>query len=215
MRSASTASKERGRSRDERVRDAALYTAQILDGFQSNPYRSVILGQGVKRKSTIRTIRARQSVAVKFNFYLRTDQARGPDRRARVSRHVGPHERHGRARSGALLLRGFRVAARGRYYKQGAAVFWSDDYTGGAPPLGRRVSTGGRPRALAVLEHQPRLRLTYAIQPQKRILGLMSGLKLGASADVIDFSYDEYTLGGTPITNARAYILGLNLSALF
>ena len=43
----------------------------------------------------------------------------------------------------------------------------------------------------------------------------MSGLKLGASADVVQFDYDEYTLGGTRISNARAYIASLNFGLLF
>ena len=43
----------------------------------------------------------------------------------------------------------------------------------------------------------------------------MTGLKVGASADAIQFDYDEYTLGGVPVTNARAFILGANLSASF
>ena len=43
----------------------------------------------------------------------------------------------------------------------------------------------------------------------------MTGLKIGAAADVIQFDYSEYTLGGVPVTNARAFIFGANLSALF
>ena len=43
----------------------------------------------------------------------------------------------------------------------------------------------------------------------------MTGLKLGAAADIIHFNYDEYTLGGVPIKNARALLLGANLSAAF
>jgi hypothetical protein len=43
----------------------------------------------------------------------------------------------------------------------------------------------------------------------------MTGLKLGAAADVVQFDYSEYTLGGVPVTNARAFILGANLSAQF
>jgi hypothetical protein len=68
-----------------------------------------------------------------------------------------------------------------------------------------------------------RLRLTYNLQPASkpgtsgpgRFIGIFSGLKLGASADAMQFFYDEYTLAGAEIGNARAYILGLNLSALF
>ena len=40
----------------------------------------------------------------------------------------------------------FRVTARGRFYMQNGAIFWSDDYTGGLPPLGPKGSywTGDR-----------------------------------------------------------------------
>ena len=38
---------------------------------------------------------------------------------------------------------------------------------------------------------------------------------LGNPRPAINYSIDEYTLGGLPITNARAYIVGLNLSAQF
>jgi hypothetical protein len=43
----------------------------------------------------------------------------------------------------------------------------------------------------------------------------MESLKLGGSANVTNFTYTEYTLGGTPITNARAYVGTVSLSAVF
>jgi hypothetical protein len=195
-----------------------VYTAQIVDGFQSNPYRSVILGQGVKAQEHHPNERARQSAAVRFNFYLRP---------IKLALRVGGRVYHDTwdITSGTgeieaeryVFLEGLRVAARGRFYKQSGAVFWSDDYTGGAPPLGPKGQYWTGDRELSPFwSIGLGLRLTYTIQPQKgRLLGLMSALKLGAAADVVDYSYDEYTLGGTPITNARAYILGLNLSAVF
>ena len=47
------------------------YTAQILEGFQSSPYRSVILGQGLKAQEHHPDNRARQSIAARGNFYVR------------------------------------------------------------------------------------------------------------------------------------------------
>ena len=47
------------------------YTAQILDGFQSNPYRSVILAQGLKAQEHHPENRARQAVALRANLYIR------------------------------------------------------------------------------------------------------------------------------------------------
>ena len=193
------------------------YTAQIIEGFQSSPYRSVILGQGLKTQEHHPETRARQSVAARANLYIRP---------LKVAIRIGGRVYRdtwditsgtGELEAERYLFEGFRVAARGRYYKQTGASFWSDDYTGGDPPLGPKGQyfTGDRelsPFSSIALG----LRFTYGIQPARgRLLGLMTGLKLGVGADVIQFSYDEYTLGGVPITNARAYILGANLSASF
>jgi hypothetical protein len=56
----------------------------------------------------------------------------------------------------------------------------------------------------------------YTITPaQGRILGILLELKFGLSGDVIAFHYDEYTLGGESISNARAYLGTLSVEALF
>lgn len=193
------------------------YTAQILNGFQSNPYRSVILAQGVKAQEHHPDNRFRHAVTARVNLYLR------PIKLALRFTGRAYHDTWdvtsgtGEVEAERYLFEGFRVAARGRYYRQGAALFWSDDYTGGAPPLGPKGQYWTGDRELSPFSsYGLGLRVTYGIEATKgRLLGLMTGLKLGASADAIQFDYDEYTLGGTPITNARAYILGVNVSASF
>ncbi len=50
---------------------------------------------------------------------------------------------------------------------------------------------------------------------EKKVLGFLSQLRLVAAANIIDFSYDEYTLGGQPVTGTFAYLLNLGLSAGF
>ena len=37
------------------------YTAQLLDGFQSDPYRSVIIGEGIKAQEHVPNDRAREA----------------------------------------------------------------------------------------------------------------------------------------------------------
>jgi hypothetical protein len=193
------------------------YTAQIIEGFQSSPYRSVILAQGVEAQEHHPEERARQSVALRMNIYLRP---------IKVAIRIGGRVYRdtwditsgtGELEAERYLLEGLRLAAHGRYYKQTGASFWSDDYTGGDPPLGPKGQYWTGDRELSPFSSIGLgLRLTYSLQPAKgRLLGLMTGLKLGASGDVVQFTYDEYTLGGTPVNGARAYILGLNLSALF
>lgn len=193
------------------------YTAQILNGFQSNPYRSVILAQGLKAQEHHPENRARQSISARANIYIRPIKLalRFGVRAYRDTWDITSGT--GDVEVEKYLFEGFRVAARGRYYKQGGASFWSDDYTGGDPPLGPKGQYWTGDRELSPFSSVAvGLRLSYGLQPAKgRILGLMTGVKLGASADVIQFDYDEYTLAGVPITNARAYILGANVSALF
>jgi len=129
----------------------------------------------------------------------------------------------GEAEVERYLWEGFRIAARGRYYRQSGALFWSDDYTGGDPPLGPKGQYWTGDRELSPFSSLSLgLRLTYNLQPASkpgggpgRFVGIFSGLKFGASADAMQFFYDEYTLAGQELGNTRAYILGLNLSALF
>ncbi|MBX3189891.1 MAG: DUF3570 domain-containing protein [Labilithrix sp.] len=193
------------------------YTAQLLEGFQSNPYRSVILAQGLKAQEHHPENRARQSVSLRANLYIRPIKLA-----VRIGGRVYRDTWDITSGTGDVeveryFFEGFRLAARGRYYKQGGAVFWSDDYTGGDPPLGPKGQYWTGDRELSPFSSWAvGLRMTYAVQPAKgRLLGLMSTLKLGAAFDTIQFDYDEYTLAGVPVTNARAYIIGFNLSAGF
>jgi len=193
------------------------YTAQLLEGFQSNPYRSVILAQGLKAQEHHPENRARQSVSARANLYIRPIKL-AVRIGARVYRDTWDiTSGTGDIEAERYLFEGLRVAARGRYYKQGGASFWSDDYTGGDPPLGPKGQYWTGDRELSPFSSIAfGLRLTYNLQPtQGRLLGLMTGFKVGAAADIIQFDYDEYTLAGTPITNARAFIFGLNASASF
>jgi hypothetical protein len=192
------------------------YTAQLLDGFQSNPYRSIIVAQGLKAQEHHPGVRARQALALRLNWYIRpikiAFRLTGRVYRDTWDITSGTGELEGER----YLTEGLRMAVRGRFYKQTGALFWSDDYTGGDAPLGPKGQyfTGDRELSpfwsLAV-----GTRVTYTIHPSARadggtprVAGLFTDVKLGASADLMQFSYDEYTLAGTPITNARAYIVG-------
>jgi hypothetical protein len=192
-----------------------VYGAEILTGFQSNPYRSVVLGEGVQAQEHHPENRTRESVGVRANFYLRplksalrlglrgywdTWDIRSGTFDAEIERYFGAP---------------FRVALRGRAYKQTGAVFWSDDYTGGAVGARGQYWTGDRELS-PFFSLLGGVRAIYTIAPeQKRILGLMTQLRFGASFDLIAFHYDEYTLGGLPVENARAILGMATLTAVF
>ncbi|MEO6420016.1 MAG: DUF3570 domain-containing protein [Polyangiaceae bacterium] len=194
-----------------------VYTAQITNGFQSNPYRSVILAEGLKAQEHEPDNRARQALALRANYFIR------PWRAALRLGVRGYYDTWGiKSGTGDVELEkyfgeSFRLQGRGRVYRQSGAVFWSDDYSGGDRPLGPRGQYWTGDRELSPMTSVlVGLKAAYAISPSKgRILGMMTNLKFSASADMIQFDYDEYTLGGSTISSARAFIFGLSLSAIF
>ncbi len=190
-----------------------VYTGQIINGFQSNPYRSVILADGVKAQEHVPENRARQSMALRGNLFLRPLKAalrigvRGYWDTWNVS--AGDVE----AELEKYLGDSFRVTLRGRVYAQTGAIFWSDDYTGGeGGGSGRPQYWSKGDRELSpFVSFMGGLRAIYAARPETgRYLGILSGVRLGLSGDVVQFAYSDYTLAGTPIGNARAWIFGLN-----
>ncbi|HEY1956652.1 MAG TPA: DUF3570 domain-containing protein [Polyangiaceae bacterium] len=195
----------------------AIYTLQILHGFQSDPYRSVYVGEGLKAQEFTPLDRMRHAIALRGNWYIRgfKGAVRVGLRGYRDSWNIwsGEAELEIEKYFGAS----FRAAINGRFYKQTGAIFWSDDYSGGNPPLGPKGSYFTGDRELSpFFSVMGGLKLTYQVAAtEKKVLGFMTGLRLVAAANVMDFSYDEYTLGGQPITGALAYLLNLGLNAGF
>jgi hypothetical protein len=199
------------------VETQLTYSAQLVDGFQSDPYRSVILGEGIKAQEHEPTDRAREAVTARVAWYLRSIKGA-----LRLSIR-GYHDTWA-IDSGAVeaefeksLGESLRLMARGRFYKQSGAVFWSDDYTGGRPPLGPRGQYWTGDRELSPFwSWLGGLRVVWTLAPVgHRLLGIMQSLKLAGSGNVTGFSYDQYTLGGVPVSNAIAYVGTLSLSAAF
>jgi hypothetical protein len=192
------------------------YTGQLLDGLQSDPYRSIVLGDGVKAQEHEPTRRAREALTARMALYLRPI-------RAAVRLSLRAYYDTWAIKSGTAELEfekslgeSVRVMLRGRLYDQTGALFWSDDYTGGAPPLGPKGQYWSGDRELSPFwSWLGGVRLVWTLAPTDgRILRIIESLKLAASGSVTGFTYSQYTLGGTPVSNARAYLgtLSLNLS---
>ena len=193
------------------------YSAQIVDGFQSDPYRSVVLGEGLLAQEHEPNERAREALTVRVAWYLRA--IKGALRVALRGYHdtwaidSGSAELEAEKSVGEAL----RILLRGRIYRQTGAVFWSDDYTGGSAPLGPRGQYWSGDRELSPLTSWLLgLRAVWSLTPvNKRLLSVLESLKVAGSAHVLASSYDEYTLAGIPISNARAYVGTLSLGASF
>jgi hypothetical protein len=193
-----------------------VYTAELQHGFLQNPYRAVVLGEGLKAQEHHPENRARESLTARVNLFIKPIKS---------ALHLGVRAywdtwdiKSGTAEADLerRFFESLRLSVRGRFYKQTGALFWSDDYTGGEPPLGPKGQYWTGDRELSPFSSfSGGLRAIWEVNPQKRILGIMSGIKLSAAGDVVVYHYDEYTLGGQSIFDARAYIGTLSFTALF
>jgi hypothetical protein len=188
-----------------------------VDGFQSDPYRSVIIGEGVQAQEHEPNERAREAITARVAWYVRA--LKGALRAA-----VRAYHDTWAIDSGSLELEAekslgdaLRVTLRGRLYRQSGALFWSDDYTGGAPPLGPKGQYWSGDRELSpFFSWMIGLRVVWSLAPARgRLFGFVQSLKLTGSAHLSNYSYDEYTLGGIPVSNANAYVGTLSLDAAF
>lgn len=194
-----------------------VYTAQILNGFQSDPYRSVIIFNGDVAEEHVPDMRIREALALRANFFLRP--IRGALRFSLRAYDDTWNIYSGTAEAEFEKYIGepFRLTARARLYAQTGAIFWSDDYTGGAPPLGPKGSYWTGDRELSPFwSWAIGGRAVYTFTRSKgRLLGVMTSFKAAASFDVVNATYSEYTLGGIPVDNAHELIGQLSLQALF
>ena len=194
-----------------------LYTTQIINGFQSDPYRSVIIAAGDVAQEHVPDMRIREAVALRANIFLRPIRAalrfsvRGYEDTWDIQSGTGEAEFE------QYLGDAFRVTLRGRLYAQSGAIFWSDDYTGGNPPLGPKGSYWTGDRELSPFwSWTVGARAVYTLTKSRgRLLGIMTSLKLGGSFDVINPNYEQFTLGGLPIEGAHEYVGQLSATALF
>jgi uncharacterized protein DUF3570 len=194
-----------------------IYTGQILNGFQSDPYRSVIISNGIIAQENVPDIRIRNAFAVRANFFLRDIKAALRFSIRAYNDTWDIYSGTGEAEFEKYLGEAFRLTARGRFYMQNGAIFWSDDYTGGTPPLGPKGAYWTGDRELSPFwSWSVGGRAVYTLTPSKgRLLRVMTSFKVAGSFDVVSDTYTSYTLGSTPVDNAHEYIGQLMLQALF
>jgi hypothetical protein len=200
------------------IETQVTYTAQLLDGFQSDPYRSVILGEGIKAQEHVPNDRAREAVTARLAYYLRS--LKGALRFMARGYHDTWAINSGTVEVEAekSLGENVRVMARGRFYQQSGAVFWSDDYTGGTPPLGPRGQYWTGDRELSPFwSWLAGVRAVWTIRAEgrQRLLGFLETFQLAGSGNVQGFDYTSYTLGGVPVSNAIAYVATVSLNLGF
>jgi hypothetical protein len=190
----------------------ATATAQFLHGFQSNPYRAVRIGRTAAQEHHPED-RARYAIGIGLRIWIEPLKgALQPQLRAyrdtwdvrSLSSELGYEQTMGG---------GLRFRARGRYYTQSAAGFYSDDYV--LAPKGQYF-TGDRELSsmrTALLGAQ----FSWAVpqDTQGEVLGLLSGLEFALKADLLKSWFPDFHYDRAPVPNTSALIGSLSVLAGF
>jgi hypothetical protein len=186
--------------------------AQLLSGFQSNPYRAVWLGRAAAQEHHPRE-RARYALGLAARLWLKPIG--------------GALQVHGRAyrdtwdvRSVSAELayeRGlgdlFRVRARGRYYRQTSAAFYSDDYA--LDPAGAYFTGDRELSGMASWLGGLRVEFTPAPGEDGQVLGFMDSFKLVLKGDFLKYEFPDFHYGSLPVPNDKAVFGTLAIEGIF
>lgn len=185
-------------------------TAQLVDGFQSNPYRAVWLGRSAAQEHHPHN-RFRYAAGLGARLWIEplSGTLSANVRLYRDNwdvRSITAELAYEQSIDGAL-----RVRIRGRYYTQGEAAFFSDDY--GLRPRGQYF-TGDR--ELSDQESfMAGAQLTWTLTPgtEGASLGPLESFRLILKADFIhhEFSGFRYARASIPNLNTIMGTLGLEL----
>lgn len=187
-------------------------SAQLASGFQSNPYRAVWLGRAAAQEHHP-SERARYATTLAARLWLP-----GVGGALQLSGRLYRDSWDVQSASGELgyersLFAGLRLRARGRYYRQGGAAFYSDDYA--LAPRGayftgdRELSPMSSWLLGAWLEWRPE-----AIGPGGSVAWL-SGLRLLLKGDYLQHAFERFHYGSAEVPNRRSIFATVSVETTF
>ena len=187
-------------------------TLQLVNGFQSNPYRAVWIGRTAAQEHHPET-RVRYALGLGVNYWLKplsgAIQAFG-----RVYRDTWDV----RSITAELayeqsIAAGLRVRARGRWYSQTGAAFYSDDYA--RLPMGQYFTGDRELSPMQTITLGGKLTWSVPASEEGAVLGFMTTLDLYVKADWIGYSFDEFHYAQARVPNQDAIMLTGGLEAVF
>jgi hypothetical protein len=196
-----------------------VLTGALQHGFLENPYREVVISPANDTAlENHPDNRARGALALRARYYVKPIQTAfgvgvrgyrdtwdvlGQTYELEAERYIFPW---------------LRILARGRFYTQTGALFWSDDYTGGEPRYGPRGQYWSGDRELSPLHSYMiggRLLASWRGRPGGRILGALLAFELGANLDAMKTELQDFTWSGIPPNDTFALIGGASIRGAF
>jgi hypothetical protein len=190
----------------------AVASAQLLHGFQSNPYRGVWLGRSAAQEHHPDD-RARFAVGLGARIWLRPIGG-ALQLMARAYRDTWD-VRSVSAELGYERSLGsfFRFRVRGRYYRQGAAAFYSDDYA--LSPAGQFFTGDRELSSMASWLAGGRFEFLPTGSENGKVLGFLEQLRLVLKADALLYDFPDFHYGASLVPNTRAVFGTLSLETSF
>jgi hypothetical protein len=190
----------------------AVATAQMLHGFQANPYRAVRIGRTAAQEHHP-IDRARYAVGVGFRIWI--DPLKGAlQPQVRLYRDTWDI----RSASGELgyeqtLGQGLRFRARARYYLQSGAAFYSDDYV--LAPKGQYFTGDRELSPMHSILLGGRFSWSVPQNAEGEVLGLLSGLDITLGADWLKGFFDHFHYDRASVPNTAALFGSIGVLAAF
>jgi hypothetical protein len=187
-------------------------TAQVWHGFQSNPYRAVRIGKTAAQENEPND-RARYALTAAARYWI-TPLSSAFALEARVYRDTWAIvSLTGEMAYDQSLGRGFRLRARGRYYTQSGAAFYSDDYV--LEPRGRYFTGDRELSPMRSVLAGGQLIWGAPAGDSGEVLGFLSSLAVTIKLDVLKSYFSDFHYDRAPVPNTLAQIASLELRAAF
>jgi hypothetical protein len=199
------------------VSSQVVLTGSLQHGFLENPYRGVVItptGQDALENHPDN--RARGALALRGKYFVKplegvatlgarlyrdTWDVLGQTYELELEKYLGP---------------AVRVLARGRYYSQTGALFYSNDYTGGEPLHGPRGQYWTGDRELSPLSSfmvGGRALLAFHGTPSARVLGILRKAQASAGFDLLKTNLKNFTWGSNKPDDTTSMLLSVGLHA--
>jgi hypothetical protein len=184
--------------------------AQLLHGFQVNPYRAVRIGKTAAQESAPNE-RARYALSASGRYWLVPLRAAlGID--ARVYRDTwGISSLSSELSYDQQLFGEVRLRLRLRYYTQGRASFYSDDYI--LAPRGRYFTGDRELSAMSSALFGVAFHWQLPRGASGRVLDFLSSFTLVLKGDLLRSFFDDFHYDRAAVPNTLAQLISLELRA--
>lgn len=185
-------------------------SGQIVDGFQSNPYRAVWLGRSsAQEHHPEHRFRYAASLAARLWIAAISGALHASGRAYRDN--WGVQSLTGELALEEVIDGALRIRVRGRYYAQSAAAFFSDDYA--LAPRGQYFTGDRELSEMSSVLVGGSVAYTLSTDASGPVAGFMESLSMRLKLDWLHSEFPRFRYGQAAVPNRDAVMLTIALEA--